>query len=79
MTKSFGALSRLPDSEMVLGMCCSVTLDRLDFLGQTDGHLATVAGEGPAVARCHIGLEEAGVRGLGWMDGVSLSLLLTFP
>lgn len=53
-------------------------IGQVDFLGQADGHLATVAGEGPAVARCHIGLEEAGVRVLGWMDGVPLSLLLTF-
>lgn len=51
----------------------------VDFLGQTDGHLATVTGEGPAVARCHIGLEEAGVRGLCMGDGAPLAMTPSFP
>lgn len=40
---------------------------QIDLLGQSDGHLATVTREGPAVARCHIGLEGAGARGLCWV------------
>lgn len=51
---------------------------QVDFLGQTDGHLATVTGKGPAVPRCHIGLEEAGLRRLCCVDGAPLSLLPTF-
>ena len=34
---------------------------QVDLLGQSDGHLAAVTREGPAVARCHVGLEAADV------------------
>lgn len=42
---------------------------QVDFLGQSDGHLATVTREGPAIARCHVGLKGAGINGgyAGWV------------
>lgn len=45
---------------------------QVDLLGQLDGHLASVTREGPAVARCHVGLEVAdAMRALlgGWVGG----------
>lgn len=45
---------------------------QVDLLGQLDGHLAAVTCEGPAVARCHIGLEgqvQWGYVGWGGEDG----------
>lgn len=36
---------------------------QVDLLGQSDGHLAAVTREGPAVARCYVGLKGAGKIG----------------
>lgn len=46
---------------------------QVDLLGQSDGHLASVTREGPAVARRHVGLEGAGAMGTMLGGGVKVN------
>lgn len=52
-----------------LGDVLQREVGQVDLLGQSDGHLATVTREGPAVARCHVGLEGQVQGRLCWVGG----------